>query len=348
MKSKNTIIVTGGAGYIGSHTIIELLETTGFNVVSIDNFSNSSAKTFERIEKITGRKITNYEVDLCSKNNVEKIFEIEKNIAGVIHFAAYKSVGESVLNPYKYYHNNISSLLNVLECCLKSNIPNFIFSSSCSVYGNISQLPVKEDTPFGKAESPYAYTKQAGEEIIKDYTTAFNQLQAIALRYFNPVGAHISGLIGESPINKANNLVPIITNTAIGKIEQMTVFGNDYPTRDGTCIRDYIHVTDIAAAHIKAMMYLINSQNKSNYSIFNLGTGTGVSVLEAISAFEKISGQKLKYTIGSKRPGDVIAIYSDTAKSENELGWKPKFTLEEMMETAWKWELEQINPIPTS
>ena len=341
MNRKNTILVTGGAGYIGSHTIIELLETTDFNVISIDNFSNSSSKTFNRIEKITGKKVINYELDLCDKTSLEKIFEKEKNIIGIIHFAAYKAVGESVSNPYKYYYNNINSLLNVLECCLKFNITNFIFSSSCSVYGNISQLPVKEDTPFGKAESPYAYTKQVGEEIIKDYTVAYPELKSIALRYFNPVGAHISGLIGESPINKANNLVPIITQTAIGKIEQMTVFGNDYTTRDGTCVRDYIHVTDIAVAHIKAMMFLIEKKNQSSFSIFNLGTGTGVSVLEAISAFEKISGQKLKYSIGDKRPGDVMAIYSDTAKSETELGWKPRFNLDEMMETAWKWELEQ-------
>jgi UDP-glucose 4-epimerase len=345
MNSKNTIIVTGGAGYIGSATIIELLETTDFNVISIDNYTNSSSKTFDRIKKITGKKVTNYDIDLCNKISLEKIFENEKNIVGIIHFAAYKSVGESVSNPYKYYHNNINSLLNVLECCLTFNISNFIFSSSCSVYGNINQLPVKEDTHFEKAESPYAYTKQVGEEMIKDYTTAFPQLQAIALRYFNPVGAHISGLIGESPINKANNLVPIITQTAIGKIKQMTVFGNDYPTRDGTCIRDYIHVSDIATAHIKAMMYLIELKNQTNFSIFNLGTGSGVSVLEAISAFEKISGEKLNYTIGDKRPGDVIAIYSDTTKSEQELGWKPQFSLDKMMDTAWKWELEQVKGI---
>ena len=341
MNSKNTILVTGGAGYIGSHTIIELLGTSDFKVVSVDNFSNSRAKTFERIEKITEKKVTNYRIDLCNKTDLEQIFETEKNIIGIIHFAAFKAVGESVLHPHKYYYNNINSLLNILECCLKFNIPNFIFSSSCSVYGNISKLPVKEDTPFGKAESPYAYTKQVGEEMIKDYTIAFPQLHTIALRYFNPVGSHITGLIGESPLNKANNLVPIITQTAIGKIKQMTVFGNDYPTRDGTCIRDYIHVTDIAIAHIKALMYLMEKKNKSNFSIFNLGTGEGVSVLEAISAFEKTSGEKLNYIIGDKRPGDVGAIYSDTEKSEKELGWKPRFSLDEMMETAWKWELEQ-------
>lgn len=339
--NQKTIIVTGGAGYIGSHTIIELLNNTDFNVVAIDNYSNSSAKTFDRIERITGKRVANYVIDLCDKNEVKKIFEKEKNIEGIIHFAAYKSVPESVENPYKYYHNNINSLLNILESCLANNVSNFIFSSSCSVYGNINQLPVKEDTPFQKAESPYAYTKQVGEEILKDYAVAHPQLQTIALRYFNPVGAHVSGLIGESPINKANNLVPIITQTAIGKLKQMTVYGSDYPTRDGTCIRDYIHVTDIATAHIKALMYLINKKNEQPFSIFNLGTGSGVSVLEAITAFEKVSGQKLNYVIGDKRPGDVISIYSDTAKSEAALQWKPQLTLDQMMSTAWKWELEQ-------
>nr|MBA3706306.1 NAD-dependent epimerase/dehydratase family protein [Bacteroidota bacterium] len=212
MSSKNTILVTGGAGYIGSHTIIEILETTGYSVISVDNFSNSSAETFKRIKSITGKKVKNIEIDLCNKKEVEKIFKLEKDILGVIHFAAFKSVPESVENPYKYYHNNINSLLNVLENCLKFNINNFIFSSSCSVYGNIDKLPVKETSPLGKAESPYAYTKQVGEEILKDYSQANEQIKTIALRYFNPVGAHLSGLIGESPINKANNLVPIITN----------------------------------------------------------------------------------------------------------------------------------------
>ncbi len=341
MNTKNTIIVTGGAGYIGSHTIIELLENTNFNVISIDNYSNSSAKTFNRIEKITGKKVRNYEVDICDKMELTKIFENETNIAGIIHFAAYKSVPESVMNPYKYYYNNINSVLNILECCLKFNINNFIFSSSCSVYGNINQLPVKEDTPLGKSESPYAYTKQVGEAIIQDYAKAYPNIQSIALRYFNPVGAHVSGLIGEDPINKPTSLVPVITQTAIGKIKQMTVHGTDYATRDGSCIRDYIHVTDIAVAHIKALEYIINKKQKSNCSIFNLGTGNGVSVLEAIHAFEKISGQKLDYIIGPKREGDVSAIYSDTFLSEKELNWKPKFNLDEMMETAWKWELEQ-------
>lgn len=341
MNSKNTILVTGGAGYIGSHTIIELLENTDYNVISIDNFSNSSAKTFNRIEKITKKKVHNYEVDMCNNVELTKIFEQEKNIVGIIHFAAFKSVPESVINPYKYYYNNINSLLNILDVCLKFNIEHFIFSSSCSVYGNIDQLPVKEDTPFGKPESPYAYTKQIGEAILKDYAKAYPKLQSIALRYFNPVGAHISGLIGEDPINKPTSLVPVITQTAIGKMKQMAVHGSDYKTRDGSCIRDYIHVTDIAIAHIKALEYIIHKKQKSSYSIFNLGTGTGVSVLEAIRSFEKISKQKLNYSIGPRREGDVVEIYSDTTLSEKALGWKTKYTLDEMMETAWKWELEQ-------
>lgn len=341
MNSNNTIIVTGGAGYIGSHTIIELLSTTAFDVVSIDNFANASADTYARIEKITGKKIRHYDIDICDKKSLDTVFEKEKNIAGIIHFAAFKSVPESVNNPHKYYRNNINSLLNMLECCLTFHVANFIFSSSCSVYGNISELPVKETTPFGKAESPYAYTKQAGEAIIRDYSKAFKQLNTIALRYFNPVGAHISGLNGESPLNRLTNLVPVITNTAIGKLKQMTVYGNDYPTRDGTCIRDYVHVSDIATAHIRALLYLLEEQNSSNFSVFNLGTGEGVSVLEAIHSFEKISGQKLKYVIGPKREGDVGAIYSDNSFSERTLGWKPVYNLDRMMETAWKWELQQ-------
>lgn len=335
---KDTIIVTGGAGYIGSHTIIELLENTDLNVISIDNFSNSKADTFERIKLITGKTVKNYNVDLCDAIATENIFKSEKNIVGIIHFAAYKSVPESVANPYKYYHNNINSLLNLLNSSIKFNVPNFIFSSSCSVYGNISQLPVKETTPIGKAESPYAYTKQIGEEILKDYSSVYPQLKMIALRYFNPVGAHISGLIGESPINKPTNLLPIITQTAIGKLKQMTVYGKDYETRDGSCIRDYIHVSDIAAAHVKAFKLLEANKLKTNYKIYNLGTGNGVSVLEAIRSFEKISGQKLNYVIGEKRAGDVSAIYSDTTLSTEELGWKTKFTLDEMMKSAWEWE----------
>jgi UDP-glucose 4-epimerase len=335
----NTIIITGGAGYIGSHTIVEIIQSKKFHVVSIDNYSNSFAKIFDRIEQITGQRVKNYEVDICDKQALEKVFDTEKNIVGIIHFAAFKSVNESVGNPYKYYHNNINSLLNVLECCLKFNIPNFIFSSSCSVYGNIQELPVKETTPMGKAESPYGYSKQAGEEIIKDYARAFPILQTIALRYFNPVGSHATGWLGEDPVNMPTNLVPVITQTAIGKRHQMQVFGDDYDTRDGSCIRDYIHVTDIAIAHIKALEFLIDKKNKSNNLTLNLGTGNGVTVFEAIKAFEKVTGQKLNYVVVPRRAGDVVAVYSDTTLCENTLQWKPQYNIDDMMSSAWKWEL---------
>ncbi len=334
----NKIIVTGGAGYIGSHTIIELIENTDYEIISIDDFTNASPLTFDRIEKITGKRVKNYAINLCDQDALFDCFKELDNIVGVIHFAAYKSVPESVSNPHKYYHNNIFSLLTILEGCLAFNIENFIFSSSCSVYGNISNLPVNEETSFNEAESPYARTKQIGEAILKDYAKAFPKLKSIALRYFNPVGAHISGLNGEYPINAPSNLVPVITQTAIGKIQKMKVFGTDYPTRDGSCVRDYIHVSDLANAHVIALERLIQNKNTETHSIYNLGTGNGVSVLEAIESFERIAGVKLNYELVERRPGDVSAIYSDTIKSENELGWKTKFTLDEMMETAWKWE----------
>ena len=333
-----TIIVTGGAGYIGSHTIIELIENTNYRVVSIDNFSNSFPKTYERIEKITGVKIDHYDIDLCDKQAVKEVFQKENEVEGIIHFAAFKSVPESVENPYKYFHNNFESLLNVAEIALEKNISNLIFSSSCSVYGNISSLPVNEETPFNKAESPYAYTKQVGEEMLITYTNRFKNLQVAALRYFNPVGAHVSGLNGELPIHKPTSLVPVITQTAIGIIEQMAVFGDDYATRDGSCIRDYIHVTDIAQAHIKALEYLVEQKNKSNFTVINLGSGEGVSVFEAIEAFEKATGEKLNYIVKPRREGDVEAIYSDTTKSQKELNWKTTHTIEQMMSSAWKWQ----------
>lgn len=332
------ILVTGGAGYIGSHTIIELLGKTGYEVISLDNFSNSGRSVFDRIEAVTGRRVRNCEADLCSAQATENFFRQEKDIAGVIHFAAFKSVPESVANPYKYYHNNIASLLNLLEMCLKYGVKDFIFSSSCSVYGDIDQLPVSEDTVLNKAVSPYAYTKQIGEQILQDYTRAHPALNVISLRYFNPAGAHKSGLIGEDPINLPTSLVPVITKTAIGKIREMTVYGKDYATRDGSCIRDYVHVCDIADAHILALEYLFAGRNVSNYDVFNLGTGTGVSVLEAIASFEKISGRKLNYKIGARREGDVETIYSDTSKSKKTLSWQPEYTLDDMMESAWKWE----------
>ncbi len=331
------ILVTGGSGYIGSHTIIELLQNTPYEVISADSQANSSVQAYGNVEKITGKKVDHVTVDLCDPIATEELFK-NNRFDGIIHFAAFKEVGESVQNPMKYYHNNIASLVNVLEMSKKYGVKHFIFSSSCSVYGNVSKLPVNEDTPLPKAESPYAYTKQIGEVMIADFCKVNPQFKATALRYFNPVGAHPSGLNGESPINKPNSLVPVITETAIGKRPMLYVNGGDYPTRDGTCIRDYIHVCDIANAHVLAMNYLLQGKNKQNYEVFNLGTGNGVSVLEAIQAFEKVSGQKLNYTIGPRRDGDVVAVYSDCSRVETALGWVCKYTIEQMMETAWKWE----------
>ena len=335
---KETILVTGGAGYIGSHTIIELLATNKYNVISADCFYTSSAKAYKQIEEITGKAFKTYNINLCDENLFEKIF-IENNIDGVIHFAAFKAVGESVEEPLKYYHNNIASLVNLLTLCGKYKVTNVIFSSSCSVYGNMQILPVNEDTPTPQAESPYAYTKQIGEQMLRDVCKQHSLFNAIALRYFNPVGAHTSAKIGEWPLNKPNNLVPIITGTAIGKNPQLTVFGSDYPTRDGTCIRDYIHVTDIANAHVLALDYLLQHKNKHKYEVFNLGSGNGVSVLETIAAFEKVSGKKLNYTIGARRAGDVVAVYSDSSKALSALGWKCKYDIDSMLKTAWEWEL---------
>ena len=267
---------------------------------------------------------------------------IENKIEGVIHFAAFKAVGESVEFPMKYYHNNISSLVNLLNLCEKYQVANVIFSSSCSVYGNIETLPVNENTPLPKAESPYAYTKQIGEHMLQDFCKQQPVFNAISLRYFNPVGAHISAKIGEWPLSKPNNLVPLITGTAAEKFPLLTVLGGDYPTRDGTCIRDYIHVTDIANAHVLAIDYLFNRKNKNNYEVFNLGSGNGVSVLEAIAAFEKVSGKKLKYVIGERRAGDVVAVYSDSTKVKNAIGWECVHDIDSMMKTAWEWELYRI------
>ena len=332
------ILVTGGAGYIGSHTIIELLENTEYEVISMDNFSNSTPDTYNRIKQITGKSFRHYDVDLTDYTKTKTIFENEKNISGIIHFAAFKEVGESVDNPLKYYQNNLDSLINILKLSAEYKVTDFIFSSSCSVYGNIDVLPVKEDTPLNKAESPYACTKQMGERILEDFAKANKNISIVALRYFNPVGAHLSGSIGELPLNKPNSLVPVITQTAAGIRPEMFIWGNDYPTRDGTCIRDYIHVLDIASGHIAALNYLINNSLKTNFEIFNLGTGNGVSVSEAINAFEKVTGVKLNYKIAARRPGDVMAIYSDNTKSSSLLNWTPNYSLEDMMASAWKWQ----------
>ena len=333
------ILVTGGCGYIGSHTIVDLLQN-GFQVISADNNSRSNAGILNGIEQITGIKIKNYAVDLCIFDDTCAIFQENPDIAGIIHFAAYKSVGESVENPLLYFQNNLDSLINILRCTEEFDIPNFVFSSSCTVYGNPDKIPVTETTPFKPAQSPYGSTKQMGEEIVQQVMNSSTDMKAVLLRYFNPVGAHLSGLIGEIPIGKPANLIPAITQTAIGKLPQMQVFGNDYPTKDGSCVRDYIHVSDIAHAHTLALHYLIENKNETNCDVFNLGSGSGYTVLELIKVFEKISAQSLNYNIAPRRPGDVIAIYANMDKAKNLLSWNTKYTLEDMLQTAWNWELK--------
>lgn len=332
------ILVTGGCGYIGVHTIVDLIQN-GFEVISVDNNSRSNPAILANAETITGKKVKNYVVDLCDLEATRNIFIENNNISGIIHFAAYKAVGESVGLPLLYYANNIGSLVNILKCAEEFKVPHFVFSSSCTVYGNPDSIPVTEATPQKPAESPYGATKQMGEVIVSDAVKS-TQLQAILLRYFNPVGAHPSILLGEIPLGRPANLVPAITQTAIGKLPTMQVFGDDYDTRDGSCVRDYIHVSDIAHAHTLALNYLIEQKNQSNVEVFNLGTGDGYTVLEVIKAFEKVSGVKLNYAVGPRRGGDVIAIYANNSKAKNELGWIPKYNLEDMMDTAWKWELK--------
>jgi len=333
------VIVTGGTGYIGSHTIVDLMEN-GFEVICIDNLCRSKEYALTGIEKITGKKPTFYNVDLCNRNATFQVIEQHKDAVGIIHFAALKSVGESVDKPLLYYANNIDSLVNILMAMKMFDIPNFVFSSSCSVYGNADELPVTENTPIKDAESPYAHTKQIGEDIIRNFSKANPLQQNILLRYFNPVGAHPSANIGEIPIEKPNNLVPYITQTALGKLDQLTVFGNDYDTRDGSCIRDYIHVCDIAHAHTLALQFLIDKKNDTTLEVFNLGTGNGLSVLEAIYAFEKVSGKKLNYTIGARRAGDVVAVYANNTKAATKLNWTCQYNLEDAMLSAWNWELK--------
>jgi UDP-glucose 4-epimerase len=333
------ILVTGGCGYIGAHTIVDLIEN-GFEVISIDDNSRSTTVLLGGIEKITGKKVKNYQVNLCDFEATSKVFEENQDLAGIIHFAAYKAVGESTEKPLLYFENNLFSLVNLLKCAKAANVPNFVFSSSCTVYGSPKDSQVTEESPIQPAESPYGRTKQIGEQIIEDFIKFTNGFNTILLRYFNPVGAHPSLEIGELPIGRPANLVPAITQTAIGKLPQMTVYGNDYDTRDGSCLRDYIHVADIAAAHTKALTRMIEGESKSTCEIFNLGSGNGVTVLEAITAFEKTTGQKLNYVIGPRRPGDVVSIYANNEKAVNELGWKIKYNLDDMMKTAWGWELK--------
>lgn len=331
-----TILVTGGSGYIGSHTIVDLINS-GFNVISVDNNSRSNPTMLEGVEKITGIKVKNYKVDLCNFDDTFAIFQENTDIEGIIHFAAYKSVGESVEKPLMYFENNLTSLINLLKCVQEFKIPYFVFSSSCTVYGNPDHIPVTEQTPPKPAESPYGYTKQMGEQIINEFAKSTGT-QCILLRYFNPVGAHPSIHIGETPIGKPQNLVPAITQTAIGKLAKMTVHGNDYDTRDGSCIRDFIHVSDIAHAHTLAIEYLEQDKSDALCEVFNLGTGKGVTVLEAIRSFEKVTGVKLNYEIGPRRSGDVIAIYANNDLARTKLKWEPQFSLDEMLLTAWQWE----------
>ncbi|HMH22431.1 MAG TPA: UDP-glucose 4-epimerase GalE [Puia sp.] len=331
------ILVTGGCGYIGSHTIVDLIEN-GFEVICVDNNARSSPRILEGVEKITGKKIKNYKVDLCNYDDTFAIFQENENIAGIIHFAAYKAVGESVEQPLMYFENNLMSLINLLKCVQEFEIPYFVFSSSCTVYGNPDEIPVTELTPPKPAESPYGYTKQMGEQIINEFSKSTSRTKCILLRYFNPVGAHPTILIGEMTIGRPANLVPAITQTAIGKLPQMTVHGDDYDTRDGSCIRDFVHVSDIANAHTLALKFLLEKKSAKKCEVFNLGSGNGVTVLEAVRAFEKVSGVKLNYIIGPRRNGDVIAIYSNNDLVKKQLGWQPRFSLEDMLFTAWKWE----------
>ncbi|SEP69428.1 UDP-glucose 4-epimerase [Hyunsoonleella jejuensis] len=331
------IVVTGGLGFIGSHTVVEL-QNEGYEVIIIDDLSNSSIKVLDGITAITGKTPVFEKLDLKSKNGVEAFFAKHNDVKGVIHFAASKAVGESVQEPLLYYENNISTLVYVLRELKKLPSASFIFSSSCTVYGQADELPITENAPVKKAESPYGNTKQVGEEIIQDTCKVVPSLKAIALRYFNPVGAHESVEIGELPIGVPQNLVPFITQTAIGLREQLSVFGDDYPTPDGTCIRDYIHVVDLAKAHVVALNRLLSGENKANYEIFNLGTGKGSSVLEVIQSFERVSGKKLNYKIVDRREGDITAAYADTNRANNELGWKAQLTLDDAMRSAWNWE----------
>ncbi|MBI3138056.1 MAG: UDP-glucose 4-epimerase GalE [Sphingobacteriales bacterium] len=331
------ILVTGGCGFIGSHTIVDLVEN-GYEVISVDNNSRSNPNVLRGVELITGRKVKNYKVDLCNFDDTFAIFQENTDITGIIHFAAYKAVGESVENPLLYFENNLVSLINLLKCVQEFHIPHFVFSSSCTVYGEPDEIPVTETTAPKPAESPYGYTKQMSEQIINEFAKS-SGTQNILLRYFNPAGAHPSAIIGEMPVGKPQNLVPVITQTAIGRIEKMMVFGNDYPTRDGSCIRDFIHVCDLAHAHTLSLQYLESGRQSELCKVFNLGTGTGISVLEAIHAFEKASGNRLNFEIGPRRPGDIVAIYANNDLARNELGWEPRYTLDEIMSTAWKWEL---------
>ncbi len=336
MANKNKILVTGGLGYIGSHTVVELVQA-GFEVVILDDLSNSEQQVLERIAQITGVRPAFYPVTMLDKEKLEAVFTAESGFAAVIHFAAFKAVGESVKEPLKYFFNNLVSLLNLLELMERYSTSNLVFSSSATVYGSPKQLPVKETEPFQKALSSYGSTKQMGEEIIEKMTDAKN-IRSISLRYFNPAGAHASALIGELPRGVPNNLMPYLTQVAAGQRASLTVFGNDYATPDGTCIRDYIHVVDLAKAHVKSCERLLAQSSKTAFEVFNIGTGNGFSVMEIIEAFETHNQLKLNYQIGPRRPGDTAALYADVTKAEEYLQWKAHLGVKEMVTSAWKWQ----------
>ena len=333
--NNKSILVTGGLGYIGSHTTIALIDK-GYKVCVIDDLSNSSIDVLNRIQRITNTSPDFFEFDLTDASRVKTFFKKNNSFDGIIHFAAKKSVDESVKKPLDYYHNNIQSLINILNH-INSNI-NFIFSSSCTVYGQADKLPITEKTPLKKSESPYGNTKKICENILEDKTKIESKFGTVILRYFNPIGAHPSGLIGEDPRNIPQNLVPIITQFAIGKLKKLTVYGDDYPTKDGTCIRDYIHVTDLADVHISALEYLFSNNTNNIYDVFNVGTGEGKTVKEVIDCFKKVSGKKIQYDISPRRKGDVISAYADTSKAKKILNWKSKVSFENAIDSAWKWE----------
>ncbi len=333
-----TIVVTGGLGYIGSHTALELLRKTGYNVISIDNLANSRPSAEARVAALAGKPYRNYAIDLCDAAATDAVFKANPCIVGVIHFAAHKSVPESVNDPLKYYENNMGALTQVLSACVKYGVRSFIFSSSCTVYGDAPSLPVSEHTPLAEPHSPYGQTKRMGEMMLAGLAASPADINLVSLRYFNPAGADSSALLGEDPINAYPNLVPIITAVAAGRRPSLTVYGTDYATRDGSCVRDYIHVTDLADAHLLALDFLFQGKNTNKYEIFNIGTGSGVTVLEAVAAFEQVSGRNLNYTLGPRRAGDVPAIYSDSTRAHELLRWQPQFTIADMMHTAWQWQ----------
>lgn len=335
------ILVTGGTGYIGSHTIVDLLEQ-GFEVVSIDNHIRSDARMLTGIESITGKTVRHYPVDLCSLPDTRNVFEAHPDIQGIVHFAAFKAVGESVEQPLRYFENNIQSLLNLLRCVQDYAIPHVVFSSSCTVYGEPDSIPVTEETPLHPAASPYGLTKQIGEQLIEQFVKA-TPCSALLLRYFNPAGAHPTGQIGELPIGKPQNLVPAITQSAMGLIGALTVHGTDYPTRDGSCLRDFIHVCDLATAHTQALQLLQRESKPHHCEAINLGSGNGITVLEVIKAFEQATGQPLEWSAGPRRPGDVMAIYANNERAQERLGWTARYNIQDIMATAWNWERRYRN-----